>query len=149
MPKGYQASTVLAIAALWAAEPASACRVGGTQHLFEDAPDVGDEDVDVLYVQFSNQNEAFRDWQARKPSEDLYSLIGVARITDPQFTEIASWFPVYAFVTSCTAFWGSPPQSVETNAYVVGRFERAARNDRAFIAYDKRWGVDEETRFTR
>ena len=134
MPKGYRASIVLAIAALWAAEPASACRVGGTQHLFESAPDVGDEDADVLHVQFSNQNEAFRAWQAHKPSEDLYSLIGVARIKDPQFTENTSWFPVYAFVTSCTAFWGSPLPSVEMNAYLVGRFERAARSGRVFIA---------------
>ena len=73
-----------------------------------------------------------------------YHLIGGARLLNKGSAEEET-FPVYAVVTSCSAFWltlfGQAGPSVEGDHYLIGRFYRDGTGTR-FLAggnHNGRW----------
>jgi hypothetical protein len=122
---------------------ASACRVGWDQNLFEasPAPDVL-PGAQIIRVYFSNAGPDRDIWPASvaNPNPDYnlpYTLIGVARIIRDG-VERSPPFPVYAWVTSCSPFFGTqaggvPAHVVEGEYYLIGRF-RSGANGRLFYA---------------
>jgi len=116
--------------ALQIPSPASACRHGWDQHLLEESPP---PDVlpgaQVIRVNFSNARPALDRWPRSTASLDGspfdYWLIGVAQIIGEGAAR-QDYFPVYAFVTSCSGFsgivFGEVRTVVEGEYYLIGRF---------------------------
>lgn len=114
---------VATVLALQLATEAHACRVGGDQLLFVEAPPSGVlADTQSIRVHFTNVGPRFEEWRRRAPSDSGRILIGIARAVDEQ-----SYFPVYATVSSCThGFWmmafGKSDPVWDGAYYLVGRF---------------------------
>lgn len=127
----------------FAATPAWACFGPYARQLLEHVPDNAPAGALVMRVDFTNQGEEFRAWQARVPASMTRPGMRGSRLWARRFVGIArridgygeGAFPVYASVTSCTPDfdYGDPPQDLRRQAYLVGRFETVA-GERVFIA---------------
>lgn len=126
--------------AMCAAAPAHACRVGGDQLLFIEAPaPEGLSDFQVVRIHFTNTGPDFEAMKGLATPGPFHSLIGLARLDD-RAEDIQ--FPVFALVTSCThEFAGKTPQEFDGEYYLVGQFGEN-ENGRYFLAggnWNGRW----------
>jgi len=112
---------------------ASACRIGWDQHLFKEPPPASAlPGAQAIRVRFSNVDPAMKRWPTGAANPDgtasAYRLIGIARRLH-QGRSGAESFPVYAIVTSCSAFhsmtFGKVSHVVEGEYYLIGRFASA------------------------
>lgn len=105
---------------------AIACRLGGDIQLFEERPaDDALPGAQIIQVRFSNAQPRKEHW----PPDDGNVLgkryVGSAQLVENEVTNTDP-FPVYAFVSSCSVFWGSTEngrgQIIEGDYYIIGRF---------------------------
>src|SRR5690606_23645819 len=123
--------------------PAAACRVGGDQIIFDEAPEPQLSGAIVIHVRFSNSGSFFEQWEELMPYNELGTLVGVARLTRSTAGAPDGWFPVYARVTSCThGFFGRPRRPWDQDAFLAGRFVRDEAGRTLFEAagnWNGRW----------
>jgi hypothetical protein len=125
------------------AGPAAACRVGGDQIIFNEAPKPELSGATVIHVRFLNSGSSFERWEERMPYNELGILVGVARVTRTTAGAPDGWFPIYAGVTSCThGFFGRPRRPWDQDAFLAGRFVRDEAGQTLFEAagsWNGRW----------
>ncbi|HLT01763.1 MAG TPA: hypothetical protein VK001_06270 [Geminicoccaceae bacterium] len=123
--------------------PAAACRVGGDQIIFDEAPEPELSGATVIHVRFLNSGSSFERWEELMPYNEIGTLVGVARVTRSTAGAPDGWFPVYARVTSCThGFFGRPRRPRDQDAFLVGRFVRDEAGRTLFEAagnWNGRW----------
>jgi hypothetical protein len=124
---GHQFIVFIAFAlAISTPSQAIACRVGGDKQLFVERPSADAlPGAEIIQVRFSNVQPRKDHWPTDDGNIFGKSYVGAAQLVENEVTNTDP-FPVYAFVSSCSVFWGSTGNGrgkiIEGEYYLIGRF---------------------------
>lgn len=105
---------------------AIACRVGWDQQLFVERPSADAlPGAEIIQVRFNNAQPRKDHWPTDDGNVLGKNYVGSAQLVENEATN-PDPFPVYAFVSSCSVFWGSTENGrgtiIEGEYYLIGRF---------------------------